>query len=405
MVKESLDNYLENLSEEDPKRFSTIAIKERPDLFETKVLRIKRGWGNKKTEREVLVASRDPGSGGSLLPVIEELQKDSGIVAITDGWAEDKIKKSFKTRDITPKGRKSFVMSGITEIHPDVILMDASEEQGIDFHVDEALPDVPKVLVEDYYGSSDKFLRTAIERGLPLPEKICVMDVGAREILIKKFPALESRVEVTGQPSFDRFAEEDTENIAKKAKKKLKLKQDDKLIVFMSTIDGIEKATEIADALKKSGENFYFVFRRHPRDNTNYADYKKVFEDVGIRVVDTEGIFTTDEIGAAADVLLTTWSTVGLDAIYRRKPTVNIVDRKFPVPDGYDFPLVPVKLGASIGVDEIGQLSDVLPKLLDGKSQLNAQLFKNMERYYLADGKNAKRVADVVRSLKKNDKG
>ena len=115
-----------------------------------------------------------------------------------------------------------------------------------------------------------------------------------------------------------------------------------------------------------------------------------------IRVVDTDD-FTTNDIGAASDVVLTTWSTEGLHGICRRKPTVHIVDHNFRVPESLDLPLVPVKLGASVGIDQINELSKILPQLLDQKSSLNSSLNEKMKKCYPDDGKNAERVANIVR--------
>ena len=63
------------------------------------------------------------------------------------------------------------------------------------------------------------------------------------------------------------------------------------------------------------------------------------------------------------------------------------------------MPLVPVKLGASVGLDRMNQLAEILPQLLDQKSALNSSLKKNMEKEYPADGKNAERVANIVRQF------
>jgi hypothetical protein len=142
--------------------------------------------------------------------------------------------------------------------------------------------------------------------------------------------------------------------------------------------------------------DFYFAFRRHPRDNVSFETYKKILTDAGIRVVDTEE-FSTNDIGAASDVVLTTWSTEGLNGIYRRKPTVHITDSHFSIPEALDLPLPPVKLEASVGVDRIDEMSRVLPQLLDLGSSLNKKLREKMEEHYPADGKNAERVANIVR--------
>lgn len=391
------ERFISGLPSEEKKRLAF--IEGRADLFETKILRIKPANGIKK-EKSLLVATRDPGSGNALLPVLKELAGDHGlqIDVATDGRAQEIIQDNFQTEDITPEG---MVLEADNVIGtPNAILMDRSSEIGIDTYVTATFPEVPKILVEDYYTNTIQFLAELIKRNLPLPERICVMDEGAKKIIIKQFPQIENIIEVTGQPAFDRFTEEDTEKLAHEVKQRLGLQPTDKIVSFMSTMDEPEKIAKMAEALKVIAEDFYFAFRRHPRDNTGYETYRKILSDAGIRIVDTNE-FSTSDIGAASDVVLTTWSTEGLHGIYRRKPTVHIIDRNFRIPENLDLPLPPVELGASVGVDMIGEIAQVLPLLLDPNSALNGKLREKMAERYPADGKNAERVADIVRQYLK----
>ncbi len=387
------EGLLGNLSEQEKKRLAY--IEGRPDLFETKVFKIIPQTGAGR-EKNLLVTSRDPGSCNALLPVLRELHNDSGlqINLITDGRAQEIIQKNFIIEDVTPEN--SVLEADKIVGPPNAILIDRSSETGIDSYVIATYKEVPIILVEDYYSNTLGFLKKIFERGLPWPEKICVMDQGAKEIIVEKFPELEDIIEITGQPAFDRFNKEDTKQITAEVKEKLGLSTNDKLVSYMSTIDELEKVRLIAEELKRVGGNFYFAFRRHPRDNVPYEEFRKILIDAGIRVVDTDE-FSTDQIGAASDVILTNWSTEGLNGIYRRKPTVHITDQNFRIPENLLLPLVPIKLGASIGINDVNELSGVLDDLLDSKSEINKKLKENMEKYYPADGKNAQRVASIVR--------
>lgn len=396
------ENFLKKLSSAEPQEQKRMAyIEGRSDLFETKILRIKPAGETEET-KSLLVSTRDPGSGNALLPVLRELTGDQGlqIDVMTDGRAQEIIQSNFQTDDITPQGKIGALVADSVTGTPDVILMDRSSEMGIETYATATFPEVPKILVEDYYTNTINFLSELIKRKLPLPEKICVMDDGAKELIVKKFPQLEQIIEVTGQPAFDRFTQENTEQLAHEVKKKLGLQPTDKLVSFMSTMDEPEKIMQVAEALKEMAGDFYFAFRRHPRDNVSYETYKKILTDVGIRVIDTDE-FSTNHIGAASDVVLTTWSTEGLHGIYRRKPTVHITDRNFKIPETLDLPLPPVKLGASVGLDRVDEISEVLPQLLDPNSDLNTKLRQKMEEQYPADGKNAERVANIVRQYLK----
>jgi len=397
---ETSGNFIDELPPEEKQRIAY--IEGRPDLFETKILRIKRSMGETKGERGLLVSTRDPGSGNALLPVLKELNSDEGlrIDVVTDGRAQEIVQGNFGTEDITPKDTALGADRVLNP--PKAILMDRSNEMGIDTYVTATFPEVPRILVEDYYSNTPHYLSELIRRRLPLPVKICVMDNGAKALIVKKLPQLESIIEVTGQPAFDRFAKEDTEQLGGEVKRKLGLHPTDKLGSFMSMpmIDEPEKIKRIAESLQGIAGSFYFAFRRHPRDNVSYAVYKKILTDAGIKVVDTDQ-FSTNDIGAASDVVLTTWSTEGLHGIYRRKPTVHIIDRDFKVPERHDLPLPPVKLGASVGIDKIDEIAQVLPQLLDRRSALNAELRENMEEQYPADGRNAERIANIVREYLK----
>lgn len=386
---------LQHLSDGERKRFAV--IEGRPDLFETKFLQIG-STARTADQKEVLVATRDPGSANALVPVMRELMKDRGVHmdVVTDGRAQESIQKQFPTEDFTSTG---LVLESVQKVGtPDVLLMDNSSEMGLDTFIDATFEEVPKVLVEDYPGASIRFLSALIERNLPLPEKICVMDSAAKELILERLPDLETRIVVTGQPSFDRIASEDTEQIAREVRGRLGLTDSDKLVSYMSTMDEPEKIALMAETLKSMAGSFIFVFRRHPRDNTTYETYKKILVDAGIRVLDTDG-FTTDEIGAASDVVLTTWSTAGLDGIYRRKPTIHMVDSRFRVEENLRLPLPPVKAGASVGVERVEDLAGVLAGLLDPTNELNTSLQQGMAKEYPADGKNAQRVADIVKQF------
>lgn len=391
-------NFLEKLPPEEKTRLAY--IEGRPDLFETKVLQIKRiNKSETGNEKKLLVSTRDPGSADALLPVIEKLMDDAQIITITDGRAQETIQKKFQTKDITPKNM-ALEIDGIIGT-PKIILMDISgSEMGIDTYTTATFPKVPKILVESYYTESIPYLTELIKRNLPFPEKICVMDKSAKELIVKRFPQLEKITKITGQPSFDRFAKENTEQISRKVKKELKLQPTDKLVSYMSTKDEPEKIKIMAEALKKIADKFYFVFRSHPRDNIRYEVYKKILVDAGLMVIDTDKL-STDDIGAASDVVLTTWSTTGLHGIYRRKPTAHIIDKNFRVEESLELPIAPVKFGASVGVDKVSEIARVLPQLLDSNSKLNRELRKNMDKYYPADGKNAERVANIVRGYLK----
>lgn len=392
-----------DLSEAEKKR--TGYIEGREDLFATKLFEVQDGdeKTEKSYEKEILVIARNPGAGSALLPVVQEMGREGGFhtFLLTDGRAEETLKNKLNLEDKTPGLGAMDSAAVIGE--PDIVLIDPSaSEQGIEIYATANFPDSPTVLVEDYYSSTHKFLKTVRERKLRPPDRICVLDAEAKAMIIKSFPEFADRVEVTGQPAFDRFASEETEKIAREVKKSFGLKTEDKLVVFMATWQmNLLAAEKLAQELAKINTESYFVFRKHPRDNTPIEEYNIIFKAHSLKLIDSAK-FSTDQVAAAADMIVTTTSTEGLNGIYRRKPTIHITDENMlPMSENLDItlPLPVVKLGASVGINDVKELSGSVDSLLGPDRAVYEQLKGNMEKYYPKDGKNSARVVSVINEV------
>lgn len=365
----------------------------REDLFQTKLLKLE---GTGEIRESILVVSRDPGSANSLIPVLRILSGEPGvgISVVADGRAEDAISNSFEIAEAKP------VSSGTDILHPDVVVMAAAEEKGLETWANATYENIPQVVIEDYPGAVHQYLRACLDPerpGLRVPDKICVMDEAAKQLMVASFPNLESKIEVTGQPAFDRIASEDIDGISNIARGKLGISPEEKVVAFMSTDEVTkEQVGLICEQLMNSSSDFVFIFRRHPRDNTSYEEYFQMFNQMGIKNIDSREL-KTDEVSAAADIVMTSWSTAGLEAIYRGKPTIHIVDRNsLDVPAGLSLPLPAVQLGASIGIDNIKELPTKVDSLLDPDSTILHEIKANMRKNYPNDGKNSQRVAAVI---------
>lgn len=390
--------YLRELPPDEKKRLGYIEGRE--DLFRTKIFELESEDCEKPQYlKNIVVEARDPGAANALLPVVKLLEKDGniGIKIIADGRAQEIFQNEFKLKNITPNDN----VLRIAEIvgSPDAFLASQSTERGLEMFSAATFPEVPAVVVQDYYPSSIdiEYFRRLKESGMPYPEKVCVIDEEAKRILIESLPDLADSVVVTGSPASDKFAHENTEKIAAESRKQLNLGQDETLITFMSSIDGMDLVQRFADELAKI-KGVKFDFRRHPRDNVSMDDYQKEFESRGIEIVDTADL-TTDQVGAASDLVITTISTEGLNAIYRRKPNINIIDTRYS-----DRGAPPsVKLGASFSLDKMDNLVGCVKNLLDPKSKERKALNRGMEENYPVDGKNAQRVVDVLKNLLKKE--
>lgn len=387
------------ITAEEKKRFGY--IEGHPDLFETKFLRIE----SEKPEQErqnVLIVTRDPGSANALIPVVESLREHghSNLVVLTDGRAQDLIQKKFKTSDITPPGMALEAIDIVGS--PNLIITDASSsEQGLETFCASTYYDIPMVLVEDYYTSSLHFLRSIKERdtgqhNLRMPDLICTMDEEAKNLIINEFPDLKDRVIVTGQPCFDKIATEDTQRIEKEARAKLNIPHDTRLISYMSQMESPEMISRLAENFSKVHGKCIFIFRRHPRDNVSYEEYEEIFRKHGIELINSGG-FSTAEISAASDLVVTGWSTEGLNAIYRGKPVIHITDQELQdIPSDLTLPLPPVKLGASIGINHIEDLAERINRLNDPDHLIKDRISEAIRKNYPKDGKNTQRVINAI---------
>jgi hypothetical protein len=370
-------------------------IEGHPELFETKVFRISRG------QKNVVAFSRDPGSAAALIPVMQILQKDGiGLSVVTDGRAEELMRKAFPTmQDAT--STTPFSLESVIE-KPDLILTDTSaSERGLETFAAATFTDTPIVLVEDYYTTANNYLARLRDMHPPhMPAYVCVMDEAARDIIVRQFPEIADRVVVTGQPAFDRFAAEDVPAMRDKARKVMGL-PDQILITYMGSPNQLTEMQTIApfieEAVRKSGKEVMFNFRRHPRDNTPMERYIEAFATKGVSVIDTS-LWPTDTVAAASDVIMTNWSTEGVHAAFRRIPVLYVNDDSVrKPPTGITYPLPPVVLGAGLSARSISDIPSLLGSLLDAQSPTVIEMQNAMRQHYKTDGGNAARVAEIVR--------
>ncbi|MDO8505872.1 MAG: CDP-glycerol glycerophosphotransferase family protein [bacterium] len=378
----------------------------REDLFRTKLFHVERGGESEKgdSQKQVLIIARDPSGGDALAPVMTQLQQEPSIdmQIIADGRAEEIFRARLSIKEVSPtaQGLKTFDVAE----KPNLLLICPSEEPGIEMSAIGTYHEVPSVLIDVYYGDSLRLLKKIEERGFPMPAAICTLDDEAKRIIVETYPALAERIYITGLPSFDRFASEDTQSIAEKTRTELGIAPHEKVVVFMGTINitkgtSVELVRAVVAEFKKIPTPFSFIFRKHPRDNTPYEAYRSIIEEVGIRWIDTDQ-YDTRAIGAAADMVLTTTSTEGIRAIYRRKPSIHINDVRYQeLYPGITLPLPPVKLGASAGTEDVAALPGLMEPLFDSQSTAYRDMRHSMESHYPCDGKNAQRVVDVIKGV------
>ena len=394
-------------------------IEGHPELYPTKILSIKNPWWE-RPNKHAAIFSRDPGSIAALVPVMEHLRKKGfALAAVCDGRAEEMLRRKFSTKDAADDSLFALEKS-LGE--PDVILTDTSSEKGLEVNAAVQFPHTKTVLVEDYYRTAVSYLERlmAIRQTMPevrLPDTICVMDEEAREIVVGRFPDLAGRVVITGQPAFDRFIDKD--KIAKEresARRELGLRPNDKLVTFIGTSGQLEDMRAIAPYMKEvaeryekeSGGHLVFAYRRHPRDHTLHPEYQRVIDEFRLtqssraNQLDHYGDYAmpTDAIAAASDLVMTNWSTIGLDSAFRRIPVLYLSDETIrPRPKNVLYPAPPMKKGCGAEIFDIRRIPEFMPELLDPESERVKTMKANMAGHYTTDGKAAERVAYEILKL------
>lgn len=224
-------------------------------------------------------------------------------------------------------------------------------------------------------------------------DKIAVFGHACKDALVKRDTNPDDVV-VTGQPRFDVL-------INKKFDRnwiydKLNIDKKKGLIVFASTDLSDDEKEIIVHELSTAMRVFpdkQLIIKPHPSDNG------AKFRDM-VRKLNSDAIVVLDylyEILSECDVLLTTWSTVGLEAMILDKPIIiiNLMNR----PDMTSY----VESGAAIEVKTVDGIAQAINTVLyDSKTIERMKI--NREKYirdhmYKSDGKSSERVAKLIQKM------
>jgi len=378
-----------------PERLKRLSgIEKRPDLFESKLFTVKKTTN--PDHSSILSVFRDPGPAAAITPVLKKMELDPNcaLQVLCDGRAQETAEDNLSLNDQTSERSALDIVTQIEE--PDLIITGASSEPGLEMYISGQFPNKPTVIVEDYYTAANNYLAATKERGYQLPEKICVMDEIAKQIIVERFPEAESHIEITGQPAFDKIVEEDTETIRQRVRSELRIEDKKKIVSFMDTMLSEEETEKIFMQLSQSQLSvFMFAYRKHPRSNIPDQRINQLADNAGLTLLSTENL-TTDEVSAASDVVITTWSTAGLEAIYRRKPTIHIEDTKnIRFPKLLKTPLPPSQQRLTEAVPDLSLLNESLDGLLNSDER-RQRLITAINKLECMDGKSTDRVLNVI---------
>ncbi|NUS74182.1 MAG: hypothetical protein HOQ05_12350 [Corynebacteriales bacterium] len=361
-------------------------MKESSSEADTRVLRVADSF---KGQRHAWVFACDPGGADASLPAIQRLRASSefDFHIVTRGRAAQIFSANLSTVDVTPKGGASQFVAERNS--PSIAVVTVPQRMSTEVELTSTHPELPIVLIEDYYRSSFQYLELAREGRIEAPAAICAMDQMAEALISDTYPHFGDLVEVTGQPAFDALHGE--EAVAERVKQRLGTDMRP-LVTFMSSFEGptfVEGfVAAAADALRETA----FVFLQHPRDGTSPEEYNQIFHKQGVFPLEVPSDVTNDHIGAASDLIIGRRSTTLLRAIHRRKPTIHLQD-----PTESD-PLPPVISGASASAS-VQRSGALIQDLLVPNSSILRKLHEAMELHYPLNSGAAERVTNVVQRL------
>lgn len=224
-------------------------------------------------------------------------------------------------------------------------------------------------------------------------DKIAVFGQACKDSLVKR-ETNQDDVVVTGQPRLDVL-------INKKFDRnwicdKLNIDKKKGLIFFASTDLSEDEKEMIIRGLCNGMKEFpdkQLIIKPHPSDNSErFMDLLGKLNSGAIVV--TKDLY---ELLSACDILLTTWSTVGLEAMILDKPIIiiNLMNR----PDQISY----VESGAAIEVKRMDGIAQAIKMVLYDPKTIE-RLKINREKYIRyhvnnSDGKASERVAQLIQKM------
>jgi|GEM_PF-4487330 len=349
----------------------------------------------------ILFGLRGPGGMNCLWPVVEKLASENYPIDLLIDSAAKKI-LSFKKSEFK-KQRLESPLRRIMELKPKVAVSEFSADSGTALALtwSEQSYGVPTIWVEDFpdvLGSYTSLLSSSLRIN---PTYMCAISEFSKKLVEKRKPTLNpGRIFVTGHPDYDKYHEIDGLAIRKDVRKSLELSDDQFLIVYSGLLPPETTGIlgRLIEDLKQvnTKKELVLLLSKHPRDAFPEEDYEKILSKFDGRVI-RQGDFTSDQISYACDLLVAPGpSTEALKCAYRGVPSLHIIP-----PDFYpDFPEIriplPVKVGASVMVENYGDLKGSLEKVINDDG-FRSHMLEIAREEFKTEGKAAERIAEVIK--------
>ena len=204
------------------------------------------------------------------------------------------------------------------------------------------------------------------------------------------------KIEITGQPRFDEINKKKVKS-KKQACKEFGLDFNKKIVIFaaqpLKSGRVIKKATiEFIKTIEKikNRDDFEFIIKLHPRMSKN--DLPEI-QDKNIKIIEDADIYS---LLNCCDVLITCFSTVGLEAVFLGYPVISIEI-------GEESRLDYGKEKVGISLNKKGELENAINRILyNNNFKKNFQ--KNRKRFienfaYKLDGRSTERIVSLINKM------
>ncbi len=281
----------------------------------------------------ILITARYPGAFNAVLPVYEALQGTSHATHVmAGGVAYERFKQVnshvifsdtvHHQRDLGEVMHKASRILSNKNIDL-VVTGTASRDYGIDEAVTVAANThgVPVLTVQDYWAT----LQLTHFSELSIATRYAVMDAEAQKIMVERYKIPQERIAVTGQPAFDKYGQFPVLEKYRSIREQLGVKEDEKLVVYATqpNAGSVKTLEALVEGLKALSAHVRLAVMVHPREiddmhegtYTRYraiaSSYDHAFPFENIRDINRND---SDGLIAAADLLVTQYSTVGMIA-------------------------------------------------------------------------------------------
>lgn len=365
---------------------------ERTDLY---------SFGGDKSKPLLLFGLRGPGGMNCLWPVIEVLEKEQYPMDLLIDSAAKGILQS-QNSEFHPQPSES-PLKRIMGTKPAVAVTEFSAGGGAALPISwtEKSYNVPIIWIEDFPGQPSSYDAQSLKLN---PNFLCVINQFTKQIHRKLRPTMDpENIIVTGHPDFDKYASINPEEVKERTRKLIGVNNGEFLVVYSGqlppeTPDILEHLVDSLNKIETDGE-LVLLFSRHPRDTSSEETYENILNKFKGKIA-SQGKISSDDIGFAADLLVTMTSTEGLKSAYRKVPSIHVMPKELIGEVVSDLVPLPVQTGASLGVFSYPDLTEAVEKSINDHNFRNRQI-ENMSLYFNSDGNAAQRVAEVIKGAAK----